>query len=619
MCGIVGIAAEAAISKRAWLAVGRDSMRHRGPDDCGEWWSADGCVGLGHRRLAIIDLSPAGHQPMAASRGGLHIVLNGEIYNFTELRRELIARGCSFRSDSDTEVLLEAYQEWGAECLARLNGMFAFAIYDEPRRRLFLARDRAGEKPLFYAARGGELRFASELKALMADPDFARRIDPLALDCYLTMGFVPSPLCIMQGVNKLPPAHALLFDLRTADLRVWRYWQPPEPAHRADAADETSLMERLEPLLEDAVRRQLVADVPVGVMLSGGVDSSLVTAMAVRAKPNVKTFTVRFPGHGKYDETAHARMIAQHFGTEHLELDAGEVKVDLLPVLARQFDEPMVDSSMIPTYLLSRLVRQHCTVALGGDGGDELFAGYPHYNRLLWMRANFGAVPLLVRQLFARSGNACLPLGFRGRNWLHALEVDLKDGLPLASSIFDRAWRRRLMSGRHRWILGAESFREGRIPKAADLLYRATRMDFQNYLAEDILVKVDRASMLNSLEVRAPLLDHRLIEFAFGQVPSDLKGSVSTRKVLLKKLAARVLPPQFDRHRKQGFSFPLASWLRTDAWERFFKDILLSSDLLDRRAVRSMLNGQKQGQRNSERLFALTLLELWRGEYGMSL
>ncbi len=619
MCGIVGIAAETAVNNRAWLALGRETMRHRGPDDCGEWWSADGCVGLGHRRLAIIDLSPAGHQPMTAASGGLHIVFNGEIYNFDDLRRELKARGSSFRSDSDTEVILEAYREWGAECLSRLNGMFAFALYDESRGRMFLARDRAGEKPLFYAAGGGELRFASELKALMADPDFARRIDPLALDCYLTMGFVPSPLCIMQGVNKLPPAHALFFDLRSAELKVWRYWQPPEPTDRADAADEASLMERLEPLLEDAVRRQLVADVPVGVMLSGGVDSSLVTAMAVRAKPKVKTFTVRFPGHEKYDETKHARMIAQHFGTEHIELDAGEVKVDLLPTLARQFDEPMVDSSMIPTYLLSRLVRQHCTVALGGDGGDELFAGYPHYNRLLWMRAKFGAVPTSVRRLFARTGNACLPLGFRGRNWLHALEVDLKDGLPLVSSVFDRAWRRRLMSSRHRWILGAESFREGRIPKAADLLYRATRMDFQNYLAEDILVKVDRASMLNSLEVRAPLLDYRLIEFAFGQVPSDLKGSVSTRKVLLKKLAARVLPPQFDRHRKQGFSIPLASWLRTDAWESFFKDILLSSDLLDRRAVQNVLNGQKRGLRNSERLFALTLLELWRGEYGISL
>jgi asparagine synthase (glutamine-hydrolysing) len=552
--------------------------------------------------------------------GSLHIVFNGEIYNFLDLRRELIAKSYSFRSDSDTEVLLAAYQEWGTDCLSRLNGMFAFALYDERRRRLFLARDRAGEKPLFYAMGRGELRFASELKGLMADRDFARQIDPLALDCYLTLGFVPSPLCILRGVNKLPPAHALSFDLATAESRVWRYWQPPEPVSRTRAAAEPELMERLEQLLEDAVRRQLMAaDVPVGVLLSGGVDSSLVTAMAVRSKPNVKTFTVRFPGHGRYDETEHARIVARHFGTEHTELDAGEVNVDLLPTLARQFDEPMVDSSMIPMYLLSRLVRQHCTVALGGDGGDELFAGYPHYNRILWMRAKFGAVPRSVRRVLAMAGRICLPLGFRGRNWLHALEIDMEEGLPLVSSHFDRDWRRRLMTGKHNWAMAAEGCREERIPRAADLLYRATRMDFQNYLAEDILVKVDRASMLNSLEVRAPLLDYRLIEFAFGEVPSDMKGTTTARKVLLKKLAARLLPPEFDQHRKQGFSIPLASWLRTGAWEAFFKEVLLSSDLFNPAAVRNVLSGQKHGMRNSERLFALTLLELWRGEYGVSL
>jgi asparagine synthase (glutamine-hydrolysing) len=617
MCGIVGVAAEAAVATRGWLAVGRDAMRHRGPDDFGEWWSVDGCVGLGHRRLAIIDLSPGGHQPMNV--GGLHIVFNGEIYNFLDLRSELASKGHNFRSDSDTEVLLAAYQEWGTDCLSRLNGMFAFALYDERRRQLFLARDRAGEKPLFYALGRGELRFASELKGLMADRNFARQIDPLALDCYLTLGFVPSPLCILRGVNKLPPANALTFDLATAKSRVWRYWEPPEPVSETRAAGEPELMERLEPLLEDAVRRQLMADVPVGVLLSGGVDSSLVTAMAVRSTPNVKTFTVRFPGHGRYDETEHARIVARHFGTEHTELDAGEVNVDLLPTLARQFDEPMVDSSMIPMYLVSRLVRQYCTVALGGDGGDELFAGYPHYNRILWMRAKFGAVPRSVRRVLATAGKICLPLGFRGRNWLHALEIDMEEGLPLVSSHFDRDWRRRLMTRKHNWTMAAEGVREERIPRAEDLLYRATRMDFQNYLAEDILVKVDRASMLNSLEVRAPLLDYRLIEFAFGEVPSDLKGTMTTRKVLLKKLAMRLLPPEFDQHRKQGFSIPLASWLRTGPWETFFKEILLGSDLFNPAAVRKVLNGQKRGLRNSERLFALTLLELWRGEYGVSL
>jgi len=621
MCGIIGIVNNDPIRDRGWLVAGRDAMRHRGPDDAGEWWSPDGRVGFGHRRLSIIDLSPAGHQPMEDASGAVFIVFNGEIYNFTDLRRELLVKGHSFRSGSDTEVILEAYREWGTECLGHLNGMFAFGLYDSRTRQLLLARDRAGEKPLFYAMRGGVLRFASELKALMADPELVRQIEPEALDCYLAMGFVPSPHCILRGVNKLPPAHALVFDLATAQSRVWRYWRPPEPSARADARDEATLLNELDILLEDAVRRQLVADVPVGVLLSGGVDSSLVTAMAVRAESKVKTFTVRFPGHGRYDETEHARLIARHFGTEHIELDAGEATVDLLPILARQFDEPMVDSSMIPTYLLSRLVRNHCTVALGGDGGDELFAGYPHYNRLLWLRERLGGVPRGVRSLLAVAGRAILPLGFRGRNWLRGLEVDMRESLPLVSACFDRDWRRRLMAGRPGWNFAAESIREARIPRTPDLLYRATRMDFENYLAEDILVKVDRATMLNSLEVRAPFLDYRLVEFAFGCVPAELKATTSMRKVLPKKLAARLLPPQFDQHRKQGFSIPLPSWLRTAAWGSFFQDVLLSSDgqLFDRRAVRQLLNGQKRGLRNSERLFALLLLELWRREYRVSL
>jgi asparagine synthase (glutamine-hydrolysing) len=617
MCGIVGIASLAPIRDRDWLVEGRDAMRHRGPDDCGEWWSSDGCVGLGHRRLAIIDLSAAGHQPMTDAGGDVHIVLNGEIYNFPELRRELGAKGYSFRSQSDTEVLLAAYREWGTQCLARLNGMFAFAIYDRRSRELFLARDRAGEKPLFYAQSVSGLRFASELKALLADPALPRHIEPQALDCYLSMGFIPGPHCIVRGVKKLPPAHALVFNLASGETRLWRYWQLPKPASAMGSpASEAALLDELDALLEDSVRRQLVADVPVGVLLSGGVDSSLVTAMAVRTAAQVKTFTVRFPGHGKYDETEHARLIARHCGTEHQELDAGEVTVAVLPLLARQFDEPMADSSMIPTYLLSRLVRQHCTVAVGGDGGDELFGGYYHYNRLLWMRQKLGPIPRALQLALAKAAKT-LPVGFRGRNWLQGLEVDLREGLPLVATCFDQDSRRRLMAGQRSWTPAAESIREQRIPRTPELLERATRMDFENYMAEDILVKVDRASMLNSLEVRAPLLDYRIIEFAFGKVPLNLKATASSRKVLLKGLAARLLPPEFDQHRKQGFSIPLASWLRSGSWLRFFRDVLLGSDgkLFDRATVRKLLDGQAKGLHNSERLFALLLFELWRQEY----
>jgi len=593
---------------------------HRGPDEGGQ--HTEPGVGLAHRRLSIIDLS-SGHQPLFNEDGSVVVVFNGEIYNFQELAKELAELGHIFRTHSDTEVILAAYREWGADCLSRLNGMFAFALYDGCQRQLFMARDRAGEKPLFYAFANGVLWFASELKALMANPAFPRRIDPEALDCYLAMGFVSGDRCILQGVKKLPPAHALVFNLEDGQSRLWRYWRVPELAASAavGCVDEVALLDELDSLLEDAVRRQLVADVPVGVLLSGGVDSSLITAMAVRASPKVKTFTIRFPGHGQYDETEHARLIARHFGTEHVELDAAESTVDLLPMLARQFDEPMVDSSMIPTYLVCRLIREHCTVALGGDGGDELFGGYGHYNRLLWMQEKLGAVPRSLRLPVAKVAEALLPVGLKGRNWLQGLEVDLQAGLPLIASYFDRGTRRRLMAGQGTWALVAENIRERRIPQSVDLLQRATRMDFENYLTEDILVKVDRASMLSSLEVRAPLLDYRLIEFAFGKVPSRLKATANTRKVLLKKLAARILPPEFDLHRKQGFSIPLASWLQSGPWKAFFREVLLGSGdtPFNHKVVSQLLDGQANGRSNGERLFALVMFELWRREYQISI
>ena len=624
MCGIIGIVSQRPVPDRSWLAVGRDRMSHRGPDDDGEWWSKDGCVGLGHKRLAIIDLSSAGHQPMQDVRGELCIVFNDEIYNFTDLRKELEEKGFVFRSDSDTEVILAAYCRWDTDCVSHLNGMFAFGIYDNRKRQIFLARDRAGEKPLFYRLVNGTLTFASELKALMADPTFSNQLDPVALDCYLSFGYVPGDYCILQGVNKLAPAHVLTFDLNRGLSRTCCYWRLPEsPNGKYDSVDEAALLNELEILLENSVRRQLVADVPVGVLLSGGIDSSLTTAMAVRSTSRVKTFTIRFPGHGVFDETEHARLIARHFGTEHVEMETEQSTVELLPLLARQFDEPIVDSSMIPTYLVSKLVRQHCTVALGGDGGDELFGGYGHYNRLLWMQSRLGWLPMALRRRISESAATMLPLGYKGRNWLQALGVNFGMGLPLIATYFDVEARHKLLKSNH--VLGrrdketGETIRQQRIPKDADLLQRATRMDFGNYLVEDILVKVDRSSMLNSLEVRAPWLDYHIIEFAFGNVPTCLKATATSRKILLKRFVKRVLPPGFDLRRKQGFSIPLASWLKSEPWRSFFRDVLLSSNdtLFSPKAVNELLDGQAHGRSNSERLFALVMFELWRQEYSL--
>ncbi len=547
---------------------------------------------------------------------GLSIVFNGEIYNFVELRRELQSSGHTFRSDSDTEVLLAAYAEWGTDFLSHLNGMFAFALFDAREQRVLLGRDRVGEKPLYYRIHDNTLFFASELKAFLAHPFMPRRIDPEALDCYLLFGYVPGDRCILEGYHKLPPAHALSFDLRQGAATTWRFWDIPE-FNPEESADEADLVDELDGLLRKAVKRQLRADVPVGIFLSGGIDSSLVTAMAASHLQRVHTFSVGFPGHDHLDETIHARQIARYFETEHTEFVAEPASAELIPLLARQFDEPMADSSMVPTYQLSRLVREQCTVALGGDGGDELFAGYPRYSRLLKLQKYGRYVPAFIKKSVAESAARLLPVGLRGRNWAQALDVDLSRGMALPATYFDARTRRQLMIGQGSWSTPADAVLQTATPCESDLLQRATRLDFGQYLADDILVKVDRASMLNSLEVRAPFLDYQLIEFAFGRVPSRLKATTSQKKILLKHLTHNLLPPDFDRQRKQGFSIPSANWLKEGPFRDLYWDVLTGSDCtFDRKTVGTLLRGQDRGLVNGDRLFALVLFELWRVAYG---
>jgi asparagine synthase (glutamine-hydrolysing) len=617
VCGIVGIAGRGSGAIES-LCEASSALAHRGPDSDGEWWSDDRCVGLAHRRLAVIDLSPGGQQPMVDAASGHAIAYNGEIYNFEALRKQLCSVGHSFRSQSDTEVVLKAYAEWGMDCLQRLNGMFAFALYDSRRRQLLLARDRAGEKPLFYRVTAGQLTFASELKAMLAAPGERPTFDREALDCYLSMGYVPGSRCIVEGFRKLPPAHALVYDIVSGETRTWAYWELPA-CPSMDNVDPAPLTETLEKLLEDSVRRQLVADVPVGIMLSGGVDSSLITALAARARTNVKTFSVRFPGHGALDETEHARRVATAFSTDHVELSAAEADPALLTRLARQIDEPIIDSSMVPTYLVSETVRRHCTVALGGDGGDELFGGYREYTRLHWLRRHFGLWPRPLRRAVAGMATRCLPTGYKGRNWLAALGADLERGLPLLASYFDPHQRRALLPDAG-LPLSAESIYAGRVPDCEDLIERATRMDFGNYLPEDLLVKVDRSSMMTSLEVRCPFLDVDVTEFAFGCVPAHLKAGALGRKVLLKRVAARVLPIDFDLSRKQGFDIPINDWVTRGPWRAFFREVLLDSGCLFRAGpIERALRGLERGHNNGERLFGLLMMELWRREYGVCL
>ena len=617
MCGIVGVAGDTHVSPELLLAM-RDTLRHRGPDDVGAWWSDDGRVGLGHRRLAIIDLSPAGRQPMTDASRSLQIAYNGEIYNYLELRSELEALNHRFHTASDTEVILEAYREWGLDCLSRLNGMFAIALYDEPNARLLLARDPAGEKPLYYRINGEALTFASELKALLADPDCPRQLDIESLEYYLAFGYVPGHRCLLADVHKLPQGHALTFDVRSAAVRRWAYWSLP--AHAPEATSDEELLAELERLLADSVRLRLIADVPVGVMLSGGVDSSLVTAFAARvSSKRVKTYNISFPGGGSFDESPYARAVARHFDTDHVELAAEPATVDLLPELVRQYDEPIADSSMVPTYLVSRLIRREATVALGGDGGDELFGGYFQHSWVQQQARVGGWIPGPARAIVRSVVTRLLPAGTKGRNYLLGLTAGHPYNIVQFNVVFDADIRRRLLLplGDHGIRQGAaEDYKVALCRDRGSALQQATALDFRTYLVDDILVKVDRASMLCSLEVRAPFLDPRLIDLAFRRVPDRLRATAGERKILLRRLAERVLPPGLDLTRKQGFSLPLARWFKGD-WGRFIEDALTAreADLFDRTVVRQLLAGQRAGFSNTHRLFTLLMIELWRREY----
>jgi asparagine synthase (glutamine-hydrolysing) len=620
MCGIVGYAGLAGGLRLDLLSSMRDTIAHRGPDASGSWSTSDGSVVLGHRRLAILELSAAGAQPMTNSSGTSAVVFNGEIYNHEELRRELAAGGARFTGHSDTEVLIAAYDEWGEECVERLRGMFAFAIYDKRRNSLFMARDRAGEKPLYWAEHRGGLVFASELKALMTDTEFPRRLSPEGLAYYLTFGYVPGDKCILEGVHKLMPAHTMSWSITAGKATVRRYWDIPAAGVNESATVE-ELTDELQRLLTCAVSEQLVADVPLAILLSGGVDSSVITAIAARASGSrVRTFTVTLPKHPQLDERRYARTVSEYLGTDHEEIPLDESSVDLIQTLAAQYDEPIADSSMIPTYLLARSVSRHCKVVLGGDGGDELFGGYLAYQTALRRERLQRKLPRWARSLPAAVARRTMRVGQRGRNALLALDGDVADGIAQAAVWTDygdlarvsswlgqrlpesapKAWRRNLVDG-ERGLPGA-----------------AMAADFRSYLPEDILAKVDRASMLCSLEVRAPFLDQRVVEFAYRSVPNRLRVSLNERKILLKRLAKQLLPEELDLDRKQGFTIPISEWIGpsvVDTWREECGDQMRS--ILSGPAAAALLR-RRNGQAAEHFLYALILLTSWMRQYRIS-
>jgi asparagine synthase (glutamine-hydrolysing) len=617
MCGIVGYAGRAGALQASLLAAMRDTITHRGPDAAGIWSASDGSVVLGHRRLAILDLSDAGAQPMENSAGTSIVIFNGEIYNHEELRRELAAGGIRFNGRSDTEVLLAAYDAWGEECVERLRGMFAFAVYDQSRKVLFMARDRAGEKPLYWAQHRGGLVFASELKALMADPEFPRRLSPEGLAYYLSFGYVPGDKCILDGVHKLMPAHCLSWSLAGGAPNVRRYWNIP-PARPDETSSGDELVDELQQVLTAAVGEQLVADVPLAVLLSGGVDSSLIAAIAARASHHrVRTFTVTLPNHPRLDESRYARSVAEYLGTEHVELPLDQSSADLIRTLAVQYDEPIADSSMIPTYLLAKTVSQHCKVVLGGDGGDELFGGYVAYQTALRRDRLRARLPHSARSLVAAAARRILPTGARGRNALMALEGTTADGIAQSAVWTDPAdySQMSLWLSRRSQRYSPTLWRRDLVEEARGLPGAAMAADFRSYLPEDILVKVDRASMLCSLEVRAPFLDRRVIEFAYERIPGRLQATLQERKILLKRLAKCLLPPDLDINRKQGFTVPMSKWLTAEILQSWREDCReqIQSVLSD--AAMQRLIARRESMAGEYSLYAAIMLTTWMRHY----
>lgn len=621
MCGIAGRFnfRTGAPANPAVVAGMCDLLAHRGPDADGVW--AEGPVCLGHRRLAIIDLSPAGRQPMHAAEGGLVISFNGEIYNFLDLRRDLESRGHRLRTKTDTEVILAAYREWGVECLQRLRGMFAFSIWDDRRRALFVARDRVGKKPLFYREDGDGLAFASEPKAFLADPAFRPEPDIEALAAYLTYQYVPSPRSAFEGVRKLPPAHYLLVE--DGRVRVERYWKLSYASKRriteADAIDE--LLERL----REAVRLRLISDVPLGAFLSGGVDSGTIVAlMAGLSEAPVKTFSIGFEEEA-FNELPYARLVAERYRTEHHEFIVRPDAVAILPQLVWHYGEPFADPSAVPTYYLSELARRHVTVALNGDAGDENFAGYTRY---LAPRSEqwFDGLPRGIRRV-SRALTGGFDASAVGNST--ATRVARRVGRLVAGPAARYAQRMMVFGPGKQALVFSDALLEaaahGHVnalltdayarSDAQDPVDAMLDVDVQYYLPDCLLVKVDIATMAHGLEGRSPMLDHDFMEFA-ASLPSNLKLRGGTTKYLLKQAARRLLPAEILDRPKKGFGVPLEAWFRHDLKE-LTCDLLLDGRLAQRayfkRGALERLVREHQGgsARWHNELWTLLMLEVW--------
>jgi len=623
MCGIAGFITKTGSGDAERLAQLNDMCRvitHRGPDEQGT--AIEGRAAMGMRRLSIIDLA-TGQQPIYNADRTKLIVFNGEIYNYLEIKSHLESRGHRFRTNSDTEAILLAYEEYGEACLALLRGMFAFAIWDAREQSLFMARDRVGKKPLFYThTKEGEFVFGSELKVLLAHGDIDREIDHGSLDAYLSFGYVPEEMCIFKGVRKLEPGHFLTF--RNRKVHTQRYWDfdfSAERLHDSEPEIAGTLLEKL----REAVRIRLISEVPLGAFLSGGVDSSAVVGlMSEITNGPVKTFSIGF-NEDSFNELKYARVAASHYKTDHHEFIVTPEFVDVIDDLVWHFDEPFADSSALPTYMVSKLAREHVTVALSGDGGDELFAGYTRYvvDR---DRSGLERLPVLFRQKLLRPLSQGMPHGARGKNYLFNISLDAAGRYIDSISHFNGPRKENLYSKKTRTGMngefqrGAKLYRQIANSMVSDdpteaLLY----LDSKTYLPGDILTKVDRMSMASSLETRAPLLDHKLIEYV-TRIPTHLKLNGRDTKYIFKRAISGIVPDAILNREKQGFGVPINEWINQQLKTRITSELserrFIERGYFEPKYVKLLLDEHARGRRDhSHALWTLWMLELWHRRY----
>ncbi len=597
-----------------------ETLVHRGPDDEGIF--AKGGVGLGMRRLSIIDVA-GGHQPVFNEDKTVAIVFNGEIYNFLELRPELERRGHRFSTHSDTEVIVHLYEEYGAECVHKLRGMFAFALYDERRRKLLLARDRLGKKPLHYSVVGDRLVFASEIKAILAVAPELAAVNNEAVLQYLYFGYIPDPLTSFLPIQKLPPGHLLEFE--GGEIHLRKYWDLPQYDTHHPSSEEECL-EELERRLAEAVRIRLISDVPLGALLSGGTDSSTVVALMARASSQpVKTFSIGFR-HDDFNEAHYARIVAERFGTDHHELVVEPNVLETVETLTSSLEEPFGDSSMLPTYYVSCLARRHVTVALSGDGGDEIFGGYERY-AIHHRRQKFERIPAWARSFYRAQIYPRLPRNMRGRKFSYNVSLPWRERYVDGISFIPAFEREMPLLSREFRELARESgdpqslmYRYFDQSPATNPISQMLYVDTKTYMVADVLTKVDRMSMAASLEVRVPILDHLLVEWVTG-LPAEFKIRGGQQKYILRKLAERVGVPReaLDRP-KQGFALPLVHWMRHELKDLILT-VLLEPRTLQRRyfnpqAVQQLLDEHFRGHRNhADRIWRLLMLELWHRNF----